>query len=93
MGAFESLGEFYGSFMRVLGVLIELRSLRSFLVDSGLKELWEFLGVLESFESFLGVLGVLRVLIELRSLRSFLVDLELKNLWEFWGVFGSSREF
>ena len=44
--------------MRVLGVLIELRSLRSFLVDSGLKELWEFLGVLESFESFLGVLGV-----------------------------------
>ena len=51
--------------MGVLGVLIELRSLRSFLVDSELKgygSLWEFLGVLESFESFLGVLGVLRVL-------------------------------
>ena len=29
----------------VLGVLIELRSLRSFLVDSELKELWEFLEV------------------------------------------------
>ena len=52
MGAFESLGEFYGSFMRVLGVLIELRSLRSFLVDSELKELWEFLGVFGSSREF-----------------------------------------
>ena len=50
--AFESLGEFYGSFMRVLGVLIELRSLRSFLVDSELKELWEFLGVFGSSREF-----------------------------------------
>ena len=49
LGAFESLGEFYGSLM---GVLIEFRSLRSFLVDSELKELWEFLGVFGSSREF-----------------------------------------
>ena len=52
LGAFESLGEFYGSFIGVMRVLIELRSLKSFLVDLELKELWEFLGVFGSSREF-----------------------------------------